>query len=126
MPEDRGHFILAYLADENPRPLEGKGDRGGEVHPQSHLTILGGILWMGVKIKNKGLDFGYRNPALPGMLIPTLALSLANSEHLGAAYRAHTLGCGLTILHDDASSVPHLSLCPTLHAVSLHFVYLLS
>lgn len=35
-------------------------------------------------------------------------LGLPYSKHLGAAYRAHTLGCRLTILHGYHLSVLHL------------------
>lgn len=47
-------------------------------------------------------------------------LALTDSEHLGAAYRADTLGCRLTILHRDTAGVPHLPLGTTLDTIRLH------
>lgn len=61
------------------------------------------------------------------ILIPTIpALTLAYSEHFGAAGRAHTLRCRLTVLHSYASSVLHLPFGAAFHAVGLHRATLLS
>ena len=46
--------------------------------------------------------------------------SFTDLEHLGAANRAGTLGCGATILHCDLLCVLHLTLRLTLHAVGFH------
>ena len=50
-----------------------------------------------------------------------MRLALADSEHLGAADGANTLGGWPGILHGDGFRVLHLSFCPALDAVSLHF-----
>jgi hypothetical protein len=46
--------------------------------------------------------------------------SFTDLEHLGAANRAGTLGCGAAILHCDLLCVLHLTLRLTLHAVGFH------
>ena len=47
-------------------------------------------------------------------------LTLSDSKHLSAAYRAYTLGSGLAILHDYAPGVLHFPFGTALHAVCLH------
>jgi hypothetical protein len=48
------------------------------------------------------------------------ALALPYPKHLGAACRAHTLSCWLTILHGNALSILHLSFGAALHTICLH------
>jgi len=61
-------------------------------------------------------------PASPLIIIPTIsALTLAYSEHLGAAYRAHTLSCRLSILHGYALGIFHLPFGTAFNAICLHF-----
>jgi hypothetical protein len=55
----------------------------------------------------------------------SFVLALADSEHLGAAFWASTLCCGLAILHFDGFSITHFSLGAAFHTVSLHLVHLL-
>jgi hypothetical protein len=52
-------------------------------------------------------------------------LALADSEHLGAAFWANTLCCGLAVLHFDGFGIAHFSLGAAFHTVSLHLVHLL-
>jgi hypothetical protein len=47
-------------------------------------------------------------------------LGFPDSEHLGAAHRADTLGRRLAILHGDGPGVPHFSLGAALDTVGLH------
>ena len=54
-----------------------------------------------------------------------VALTLANSEHLGAAYGASTLGCRLIVLHGYALGIFHFPFGAAFHAVCLHPVHLL-
>ena len=53
-------------------------------------------------------------------------LALPDAEHLGTAYRAHTLGGWFAILHSDGSGIPHFSLGAAFYTVSLHLVHLLA
>jgi len=53
------------------------------------------------------------------------ALTLAYPEHLGAAYRAHTLSRRLAILHGYGLSILHLPFGSAFHTVCLHQVHLL-
>ena len=63
-----------------------------------------------------------RYPASPLILIaPILTFTLAYPEHLGPTYRAYTLGCWPTILHDYSLSVLHFPFGPALHTICLHF-----
>lgn len=50
----------------------------------------------------------------------TVWVLLSDSEHLGPAYGTYTLGRWPLILHNYASGVPHLSLCPALYTITLH------
>lgn len=54
------------------------------------------------------------------MIGRTVALALADSEHLGTAHRANTLSCWFPILHRDGAGVPHLSLGTTFDTIRLH------
>ena len=47
-------------------------------------------------------------------------LSFADSEHLGRAGRADTLGRGLAVLHRDGLGVLDFPLGATLHTIALH------
>ena len=70
--------------------------------------------------KEIGLD-SHRLPALSiikAMSAKTLALP--DSEHLGAAYWAGSLGRRFAILHGDCLSILNLSLGSALDAISLH------
>ena len=49
---------------------------------------------------------------------PVLALS--DAEHLGAAYRAHTLSRRLTILHGNGFCVLHVPFGTTFNTIRLH------
>ena len=49
-----------------------------------------------------------------------LALALPYPEHLGAAYRAHPLGCWLFILHDNTSGIFDFPLGAAFHTIGLH------
>jgi hypothetical protein len=60
------------------------------------------------------------NPASLIILLALLVLRLTNPEHLGTAYRAHTLSRRLTILHGYFLGVFHFPLGPTFHAIGLH------
>ena len=48
------------------------------------------------------------------------SLGFADSEHLGSALRANSLGCRFAILHLDGLGVAHLSLGPAFHTIGLH------
>ena len=52
-------------------------------------------------------------------------LSLADSEHLGAAYRTCPLRRRLAVLHGDSLGVLNLSLGATLDTITLHLMSLL-
>jgi hypothetical protein len=56
-------------------------------------------------------DFNYFRPLL---------LTLAYSEHLGAASGANTLGSRLTIFHLDCPRIAHFSFGAALDTVGLH------
>jgi hypothetical protein len=47
-------------------------------------------------------------------------LGFPDSEHLGAAHRAGTLGRRLAILHRDGPGIPHFSLGAAFDTVGLH------
>ena len=47
-------------------------------------------------------------------------LTLPNSEHLGATYRAHTLSGRLAVLHGYGPGIPHFLFGTTFHTISLH------
>ena len=51
-------------------------------------------------------------------------LTLADSEHLGSAHRAHALSCWPAIFHGDPSSVLHFPFGTALHTVCLHLTLL--
>ena len=46
--------------------------------------------------------------------------ALADTEHLGAANGADSLGCGLAVFHSDGLGVLHVPFGPALYAVSFH------
>jgi hypothetical protein len=58
--------------------------------------------------------------AQSSLLEVQVSLTLPDSEHLGAACRAHALSGRLTVLHSDGSCVSHLLLSPAFYAVTLH------
>ncbi len=69
------------------------------------------------------LVLGKKRPVPKHGSINSIAASLrsfTNLEHLSAANRARTLGCGATVLHCDLLWVLHLTLGLTLHAVGFH------
>jgi len=49
-----------------------------------------------------------------------IGLSLADSEHFGAAGWAYALGRRLAVLHSDGFSVAHFFLASALHTICLH------
>ena len=46
-----------------------------------------------------------------------MALTLANSEHLGPTDGTDALSCRLAVLHSDGSGIPHFSLGSAFHTV---------
>ena len=69
------------------------------------------------------LNFGQKKTRAGARVNYSIAASLrsfTNLEHLSAANRASTLGCGATIFHGDLLWVLHLTLGLTLHAVGFH------
>jgi len=75
-----------------------------------------------VRTKKRGLDTSNpRHPALSVLMaISGKDLGLTDSEHLGAAYRAHPLDRRTAVLHGDGPGILHLPLGTTLDAVCLH------
>ena len=49
-----------------------------------------------------------------------VVLTFAYSEHLGVAYRAHTLGCRLAILHGYGSGIFDFPLGAAFNTICLH------
>ena len=57
----------------------------------------------------------------PGFsILLCIPLALANSEHLGSASWADTLGSWLAILHGDGFGVLHFLFASTFDTISLH------
>jgi len=73
--------------------------------------------------RRRGHRMGWPRPIFGGL--PACCLALADLEHLGAADRAHALGCRAAILHDDLPGVVHFALRLALHAVGFHIHLLL-
>ena len=59
-----------------------------------------------------------QRPGFSGLLC--IPLALADSEHLGAASWADTLGSRLAILHLYGLGIAHLFLFATFHTIGLH------
>ncbi len=53
-------------------------------------------------------------------LLLSVILGFADTEHLGSANRANTLGRGLAILHGNVLGILDFSLGTTLNAIGLH------
>jgi len=47
-------------------------------------------------------------------------LSFADAVHLGSAFGADPLGCGLAVLHFDGFGILHFFLGPAFHAICFH------
>ena len=72
--------------------------------------------------KKGGLDIAWDHPAPPFNSVCYLRvnLALANSEHLGAAYRACALRRRPAVFHGDALGPLNLPLGLALHTITLH------